>query len=162
MDPDTIFNGIEFYNIKGFSKYHISKCGKILSDKGKRKILKRCDNGLGYKRIKLCKDGRVYNMKCSRLVAQTFIPNPENKPEVNHKDFNRSNDCVDNLEWVSKLENEKHKWRKYRMLKVKAKIRSELKDETELTVEEQVNHAINSSDNMAQLIDMLSNINYEN
>ena len=43
-----------------------------------------------------------------RLVAQTFIPNLENKPEINHKDGNKSNNCVDNLEWVTRYENQAH------------------------------------------------------
>ena len=49
-------------------------------------------------------------MLIHRVVAYLFIPNPENKPEVNHKDKNTDNNCVDNLEWVTKSENEKHKW----------------------------------------------------
>lgn len=160
MKEIIIFNNIEFYKIEDFDDYYISKCSKILSTKlNRKKILKFSDNN-GYKKIKLCKCSDVYSFKRSRLMAKTFIPNPENKPEVNHKDFNRANDCIDNLEWCTKSENEKHKWRKYKKIKVRAKIKSELKEKSELTIEEQISHAINSSDNMAQLIDILRNIKY--
>lgn len=62
----------------------------------------------GYVQTGLNKAGEHKLFLVHRLVAMAFIPNPENKPEVNHKDRNHSNNRVDNLEWVTKLENTHH------------------------------------------------------
>ena len=59
----------------------------------------------GYLSVALYKNGIRKDYKLHRLVAQHFIPNPENKPEVNHKDENKTNNCVDNLEWCTHLYN---------------------------------------------------------
>ena len=59
----------------------------------------------GYLQCKLSKDGENKNIAIHRLVATAFIVNPEKKPEVNHKDGNRQNNHVDNLEWVTRIEN---------------------------------------------------------
>lgn len=64
----------------------------------------------GYEELSLCLGSRsnVKKYKVHRLVAETFIPNPDNKLEVNHKDGNKSNNNLDNLEWVTRSENAKH------------------------------------------------------
>lgn len=64
----------------------------------------------GYLQVDLYKDGERSKKRVNRLVAEAFIPNPESKPEVNHKDGNKSNNNVDNLEWVTKKENCRHAW----------------------------------------------------
>ncbi|MEI3530091.1 MAG: NUMOD4 domain-containing protein [Bacilli bacterium] len=66
------------------------------------------DRGNNYFRTRLSKNGKVSDFLVHRLVAQTFIPNPENKPQVNHKDGNKLNNCVDNLEWATGSENIQH------------------------------------------------------
>lgn len=57
------------------------------------------NNAKGYEVVNLSKDGKLTRCGVHRLVALTFIPNPNNLPQVNHKDENPANNCVDNLEW---------------------------------------------------------------
>lgn len=93
--------------IRGSPNYSIDESGNVFN-KDKKK-LKPQKNHKGYLRVYLYDDSHV--RKCfliHRLVAQTFIPNPNNLPEVNHKDTNKENNCVSNLEWVSGSENIKH------------------------------------------------------
>lgn len=71
----------------------------------KGKIMNPTDNGNGYKIIGLSKENLRKNHYLHRLVAEAFLENPMNLKEVNHKDYNRGNNCVENLEWVSRLEN---------------------------------------------------------
>lgn len=61
--------------------------------------------------IELWKDNKRTVKMIHRLVAETFIPNPDGKPEVNHKDGNRAHNSVDNLEWVTSSENSLHAYR---------------------------------------------------
>lgn len=62
----------------------------------------------GYVRVTLCNNGIARKFLVHRLVATLYIPNPESLPEVNHKDGNTRNNCVENLEWVSKSSNRRH------------------------------------------------------
>ncbi|AYH92038.1 HNH endonuclease [Lactobacillus phage Iacchus] len=62
-------------------------------------ILKQWRNKDGYMQVSFNANGKTVTIKVHRLVAQTFIPNPDNLPQVNHKDCNRTNNNVDNLEW---------------------------------------------------------------
>lgn len=85
--------------------YKISDCGQVKSLSyygGKRqKILKLRPDKNGYLIVGLWKNRKRYTMKVHRIVAQTFIPNPDNFPQVNHKDGNPANNHVDNLEWCT-------------------------------------------------------------
>ena len=71
----------------------------------KGKALAKRLNDDGYVTVHLCRDGDGKRVAVHRLVALAFIPNPTGLPEVNHKDFNRTNNSIDNLEWVDHKEN---------------------------------------------------------
>ena len=92
-------------------RYEVSNTGKVRSlNYGRRGIVKELkpwDNG-GYRRINLNVDGEKKNFLLHRLVAEAFIPNPDNKPEVNHKDGDKWNNTVSNLEWSTRIENISH------------------------------------------------------
>lgn len=75
----------------------------------KSKIMKPTRNGYGYLKVRLTdENGKAKNLYIHRLVAEHFIPNPENKQQVNHKDGNKTNNHVDNLEWATSSENITH------------------------------------------------------
>lgn len=94
-------------NISGYEeKYQVSNLGKVKNIKNNF-ILKPIDSH-GYKYVHLCDASKRKNKAIHRLVALAFIPNPFNYPEVNHKDGNKSNNNVNNLEWCSRKENAIH------------------------------------------------------
>jgi hypothetical protein len=92
--------------INGFSDYYINIKGEIWRKEGNKikKLTPSMDTN-GYFFIGLHKEGKRYQRRINRLVAEHFLLNPENKPEVHHKDFNIKNNNVENLEWCTKLEN---------------------------------------------------------
>ena len=96
--------------------YEVSNLGRIksISRNGtikENRILKP-NKVMGYSQVGLQKYVTRKYKKIHRLVAEAFIPNPENKKEVNHKDGNKTNNCVDNLEWVTTSENQLHSYYK--------------------------------------------------
>lgn len=74
----------------------------------KPRILKPSKRGKGYLCVGLMKNGVQRHVSLHRLVARAFIPNPEMKPQVNHIDGNKENNCAGNLEWVTNQENVIH------------------------------------------------------
>ena len=87
-------------DIKNYENYEINNFGLIRIKKNK-KILKYQVDKDGYYAINLWKNSKYKRFRVSRLVAQTFISNPYNYPCVNHKDENKQNNKVDNLEWCT-------------------------------------------------------------
>ena len=77
----------------------------------KSQMLSGCVNGNGYILVVLFKHGVGKNFNVHRLVADAFIPNPENLPQINHIDGDKINNFVDNLEWVDQRENQLHAFR---------------------------------------------------
>lgn len=92
----------EWKKIKGYDNYLVSNEGRVKSlQNNKEKILKPVSYKDGYLHVILCKNGKVKNFLIHRLVAQAFIPNPDNLPQVNHKDEDKTNNSVSNLEWCT-------------------------------------------------------------
>lgn len=84
--------------------YAITSDGRVWSHR-RGKFLKPKIDRYGYLCVHLSYGGHSYHRTIHRLVAEAFIPNPDNKPTVNHKDENKFNNCVDNLEWMTVSEN---------------------------------------------------------
>ena len=116
---DKVFETIFIYNIKeierrffmekpikDYEDYHITDDGKVISYKySKPRIMKTWYQASGYENIKLCKNNQTKHFLIHRLVAEAFIPNPNNLPEVNHKNKNRQDNRVENLEWCDRITN---------------------------------------------------------
>lgn len=105
--------------------YEVSNCGRVRGIERvvrykcgtrqhtvKAKIKAILDNGKGYKIVNLYKENNGKMFYIHRMVAEAFITNHENKETVNHKDFDKSNNYVDNLEWASYTENNLHSFSK--------------------------------------------------
>ena len=100
----------EWRDIKGYEgKYMVSNLGRVKSlnyrRTGKEKIMEGVDNGKGYLYVALWKDGKYKSCRINRLVAQAFLENPQNLPEVNHKNEDKTDNRVENLEWCSRQYN---------------------------------------------------------
>lgn len=108
----------EWRDIKGYEKlYLISNYGRVKSLEKVSKIngriyptkILKCHIGTKkYLDVELCKNGTSKRHRIHRLVAECFIPNPENKPQINHEDCNKQNNRIDNLSWNTNSENQKH------------------------------------------------------
>ena len=95
-----------FGNIRSIDRYVDNFKGEKALRVGQ--TMKQVTTEHGYKRVSLRMGTTKTNFRVHRLVAEAFIPNPHKKKQVNHKDSNRTNNVVENLEWVTHRENMKH------------------------------------------------------
>lgn len=104
-DPYPVIEGEEWRQIDFIPKvsgYEVSSEGRLKNSKGTMFFGHKDDNGY----IRVCINEKLYRMHI--LVAKAFIPNPDQKPHVNHKDGVRDNNRLENLEWVTRSENMQH------------------------------------------------------
>lgn len=98
--------------LQGLEGYYATDCGDIYSRKtGRFKKLTQFKNWAGYMRVGLFVNNKRITYSVHRLVALAFIKNPDNLPQVNHIDGNKSNNNISNLAWCSASENQKHSCR---------------------------------------------------
>lgn len=106
---NEIKNINEYIPLSINNNYSINKKGDVYSYYT-NKILEQRNNKKGYPTIYLTINGKGISKVVHRLVAQTFIPNPNNLPQVNHIDGNKENNSVENLEWCTNEYNMRHSW----------------------------------------------------
>lgn len=92
------------------NRYIIYSNGQIYSVRSK-KFLKPRINNSGYEFVTFCVNWKKTNKTVHRLVAESFIPNPNNFIEINHKDMNKINNCIHNLEWCTDRQNQNHRYK---------------------------------------------------
>ena len=90
-----------------YGKYQVSSWGRVRNAESGH-ILKPYKNSKGYLKVGLCSGKKGDKHRINRLVAKAFIENPYNFPQVNHKDGNKENNSVTNLEWTTNEINRKH------------------------------------------------------
>lgn len=151
--------------IVGFEDlYEVSNLGNVrsLQFHGKKRVrnMSLSSNRLGYKLVKLrdWKKGICGSYKVHRLVAIAFIPNPDNKPQVDHIDTNPSNNVVTNLRWTTSLENQNNPITLQRLQK--SIIEYNKSEHHKLKVQQTMGHPIVQYDMCGNIIEEFPSINY--
>ena len=92
-------------DVKGYEGiYAVTSCGRVYSYKNKKFLKPQCEKN-GYLRVNLCKDGKMKHYSVHRLVAEAYIPNHDNLPQVDHIDNDKTHNYVNNLQWISQRDN---------------------------------------------------------
>lgn len=102
---NTMSMNINDFRATEYDGYFVNADGDVISLKGKEPKLMSQWERHGYKRVSLWEKGIKFNVSVHRLVATAFIDNPNGYDEINHKDENKANNNVNNLEWCSHLYN---------------------------------------------------------
>lgn len=115
--PKKDYEGL--YEVSNFGR--VKSLGNGNSNNSKERILKPDTDRNGYLKVLLYKDGKRKKNLVHRLVAEVFIPNPDNLPCVNHKDENKTNNSVENLEWCTHEYNNNYGTRNKKVAKTLSK-----------------------------------------
>ena len=92
-------------DVVGYERlYAVTSCGRVWSYKNKKFLKPKCEKN-GYMRIMLCKDGQKKMYCLHRIVAEAYLPNPENLPQVDHIDNDKTHNYVNNLQWITGRDN---------------------------------------------------------
>ena len=110
-DSDEEDDPVRFAFVRGYDKkYIVSSDGNVTSLKSKKpKVLKGTPNTNGYLTVSMYHNGKKKTTDIHKLVANHFIPNPDNKPEIDHRDVNPANNDVRNLRWATRSENNQNR-----------------------------------------------------
>ena len=114
-DYEGLYQASNLGRMRSLDRWVKSKSGSVRLCKGK--ILKLCTDKRGYLHVVLSKNNKVKAYLVHRIIAETFLPNTDNLPQVNHKDENKLNNVVSNLEWCTHEYNVNYGTRNERMSK---------------------------------------------
>lgn len=121
MDNQQPSNEVEWRQVLEHPNYEVNNLGQV-RHKQRRQILKPRSNNSGYQYVNFKVNGKNTNFAVHRIVANAFIPNPNGYSEVNHINYDKNDNRVENLEWVSSSQNKKHAYLKEENHKSRGKI----------------------------------------